>query len=64
MELIDLTDLPLIAAQSAPRPIHIAGAVDATDTRVPISELAKVYHSENVKLLETADWNETALGGI
>lgn len=62
--LFHQADLPLLAEQSAPRSIQIAGAVDAMNARAPLSELAKVYRSANVKLLETADWNETALGAI
>lgn len=62
--LFHQTDLPLLAAQSAPRRIQIAGAIDAANSAVPLSQLGKVYSSTNVKLLETAAWNETALGAI
>jgi dienelactone hydrolase len=62
--LFHQTDLPLLASQSAPRRIQIAGAVDAANVPVPLSELGKIYASTNIKLREAADWNETALGAI
>jgi hypothetical protein len=62
--LFHQTDLPLLASQSAPRSIQIAGAVDAANTPVPLAELGKLYNSTNVKLLETAAWNDTVLGAI
>jgi dienelactone hydrolase len=62
--LFHQTDLPLLASHSAPRRIQIAGAVDAANVPVPLSELGKVYNFANIKLVETAAWNETALGAI
>jgi dienelactone hydrolase len=62
--LFHLTDLPLLASQSAPRRIHIAGAVNAANQVLPLEEVRRWYTSENVTISQAASWNEKALSTI
>jgi pimeloyl-ACP methyl ester carboxylesterase len=57
------TDLPLLAAQSAPRRIHLAGAVDASERPVAADELRRIYSSANVEISVGPGWDERALAG-
>jgi hypothetical protein len=61
-DLFRRTDLPLLAAQSAPRRIHLAGAVDASERPVAGDELRRIYPSANVEISDDPAWDERALG--
>ena len=60
--LFRLTDLPQLAAESAPRRIHLAGAVNAAGKPLPIASLRPIYTSANVTFSGAAAWNDAALG--
>lgn len=60
--LYRLTDLPLLAAGAAPRPIHLAGAVDGASNSVTIADLRRIYSSPNVRFSSEANWDEMSLG--
>lgn len=62
-KLFQATDLPLLAAQAAPRRIRIAGAVDGAELAVSSQEVRRVYASSNVLVSAAASWNETTLRG-
>lgn len=62
--LFHSTDLPLLASESAPRKIRIAGAMSAARDVLPVEEVRRVYGSENVTVSPTADWNEAAFRSI
>lgn len=63
-KLFRATDLPEIAAQSAPRRIHIAGAVDAEGRRMETSAAKSIYSSANIIVSADPDWGETALASV
>ena len=63
-DLFRRTDLPLVAAQSAPRRIHLAGAVDASERAIASDELRRIYSSGNVEISNEPDWDERALAGV
>jgi hypothetical protein len=63
-KLFRATDLPEIAAQSAPRRIHIAGAVDAEGRRMETSAAKSIYSSANIIVSADPDWSETALASV
>jgi hypothetical protein len=63
-DLFRATDLPLLAAQSAPRPIHLAGAVDGANNEVSLAELRRIYPSANVRLSSGLAWDDTILGSV
>ncbi len=56
-KLFTVTDLPALAGESAPRSIHIAGAVDGAGTRTT-AEAAREY----LPRPERSDFRETGLG--
>ena len=58
-----VADLPDLAARSAPRRIHLAGAVDASVRPVAADAVRKMYASENVVISDEPAWDETALAG-
>ncbi|HEX7362037.1 MAG TPA: acetylxylan esterase [Bryobacteraceae bacterium] len=62
--LFHLTDLPLLASQSAPRHIHLAGAVNAKNEVLPVEEVRRLYPSQNIKVSKSADWNEAIFRSI
>jgi dienelactone hydrolase len=57
------TDLPVLAARSAPRLIHLAGAVDASVRPVTADVLRQIYSTENVTVSDAPSWDELSLGG-
>ncbi len=57
------TDLPLLAAQAAPRRIHLAGAVDASERPVAADELRRIYSSANVEISDGPGWDDRSLAG-
>jgi hypothetical protein len=59
--LFRLTDLPALASQSAPRRIHLAGAVNGSNSLVAIDELRRIYASQNIEFSSEPAWNEKAL---
>jgi dienelactone hydrolase len=60
-DLFRRTDLPLLATQSAPRRIHLAGAVDASERPVAADELRRIYSSTNVEISDGPAWDERSL---
>ncbi len=63
-DLFRATDLPVLAAQSAPRQIHLAGAVNGANQQVSLAELQRTYSSENVRFSSEPAWDDTALGSV
>ncbi len=63
-KLFQATDLPLLAAQSAPRRIRLAGMVDAADNVVSIEELRRAYTSANVSFSAAPAWDEISLRSV
>ncbi|MCU1292931.1 MAG: hypothetical protein JWP08_1781, partial [Bryobacterales bacterium] len=59
-----VVDLPLIAEQSAPRQIHLAGMVDASNNPVSPDQLRSIYASSNVRISSEPAWDEKALGSV
>jgi hypothetical protein len=62
--LFRLTDLPKLAAEAAPRRVHLAGAVDGANNRVDLAVVQKVYLSENVEISAEPAWDEGALRSV
>jgi dienelactone hydrolase len=67
--LFHSTDLPLLAAQAAPRRILLAGAVDGANKRMEVQEVRRIYagHTgagQNVQISAGAAWDETVLGAL
>jgi dienelactone hydrolase len=60
-DLFRRTDLPLLAAGSAPRPVHLAGAVDAAGNRMGLSALRGIYSSQNVRISIDPAWADATL---
>ncbi|MGH9692962.1 MAG: hypothetical protein ACRD5Z_02385, partial [Bryobacteraceae bacterium] len=60
--LFRLTDLPDLAARSAPRRVHLAGAVDASVRPVAADALRQIYSTENVTISDEPAWDEISLG--
>lgn len=63
-DLFHLTDLPLLASQALPRQIHLAGAVNARNEVLPLDEVRRLYPSQNIKLSQSADWDEAVFRSI
>jgi dienelactone hydrolase len=63
-DLFRRTDLPLAAAQSAPRRIHLAGAVDASERPIAADELRRIYSSANVEISDEPAWDERSLARV
>jgi dienelactone hydrolase len=63
-DLFRFTDLPLLASQSAPRRIHLGGAVDAAGNKTSLEELHRVYLSGNVRFSPESAWEEDTLGSV
>jgi len=61
-DLFRRTDLPVLAAQSAPRRIHLAGAVDASERPVAADELRRIYSAQNIDISNEPVWDERSLG--
>ncbi|MDQ2775772.1 MAG: hypothetical protein M3Y57_12775 [Acidobacteriota bacterium] len=62
--LFRLTDLPLLAAQSQPRRIHLAGAVNAEGKPMDVAAARAIYLSANVSVSAPAAWDEAAFAGL
>lgn len=62
--LFRCTDLPILAAESAPRPIHLAGAVDASNRRLSLKEIQQDYRSPNISFYSEPAWDLQSLGSI
>lgn len=57
------TDLPELSAAIAPRPIVLAGAVDATGARLPVDAVRAEYsRAANVEVRPDPAWTAAALG--
>lgn len=54
-------DLPLLAAQAAPRPIHIAGSVDGAGKEISVAELRRIYSSSNIRCSPEPAWDDAVL---
>ncbi len=63
-DLFRCTDLPLLAAQSAPRSIHLAGAVNGAGNPMSLTELRRIYSSANVRFSSEPAWNENILSSV
>lgn len=63
-DLFRLTDLPLLAAQSAPRSIHLAGAVDGANKELSLADLQRTYFSPNVRFSREPAWDDTILASV
>jgi dienelactone hydrolase len=63
-DLFRFIDLPLLAAQSAPRPIHLAGAVNGAGNRMSVRELQRIYTSANVRFSSEPAWDDNILSSI
>jgi len=66
--LFRATDLPLLAAQCAPRVIQLGGAVDAANNPMSAVEVQRIYAENtsagNVRVLPAPVWDETFLGSL
>jgi dienelactone hydrolase len=62
--LFQATDLPLLASQTAPRRIHIAGAVNGAGDTAPVEEVQRLYSSQNVSVSPAASWSEQSLSDL
>ena len=61
-KLLEHTDLPEVIAGLAPRPVALAGTVDAAGKRVEAKRVGETYRAAgNVRILERADWSIEAL---
>ena len=63
-DLFRAIDLPDLAGQCAPRPIHLGGAVDGANHPIGISELQRIYSSANVRVSAAPAWDDTVLGSV
>jgi hypothetical protein len=63
-DLLRFTDLPELAAQSAPRPIHMAGAVDGSNRRLSLAEVQLVYKSGNLRFSPEPKWDATSIASV
>jgi hypothetical protein len=69
-DLFRSTDLPVLAAQCAPRPVQLAGAVDGSNSRLSIDEVRRIYAgntgatSDNIRISASPAWDEAALGAV
>jgi hypothetical protein len=63
-DLYSLTDLPPLAAEAAPRPVHLAGMVDAANKPVDLTSLRRIYSTPDITLSAQARWDEGAFQSI
>jgi hypothetical protein len=54
----------LLAAQAAPRRVHLAGVVDGAGNPVDLSFVRRIYSSENVQVSAEPAWNQAGLGSL
>lgn len=63
--LLRHTDLPEVIARLAPRPVTLAGTVDATGRLAAESVVSAAYKSaENVRIVPRAQWSAEAIVGL
>jgi cephalosporin-C deacetylase-like acetyl esterase len=63
--LLRHTDLPEVIARLAPRPVTLAGTVDATGRQAAESVVSAAYKSaENVRIVPRAQWSAEAIVGL
>jgi len=62
--LFRVTDLPVLAQQSTPRPIHLAGPISAAGDNISATEARNAYSSENVTISDTAAWDYAAFEAL
>jgi hypothetical protein len=62
-DLLRHTDLPEVAASLAPRPLTLAGAVDAEGRALDIAAVKGLYGAEHISVRDKADWNLDTLSG-
>lgn len=60
-DLFRHVDLPALAAQAAPRRVHLAGAVDAAGKPLNALSIRRNYSGENVSFSNSAGWDVAAL---
>lgn len=61
-KLLEHTDLPEVIAGLAPRPVALAGPVDAAGKRPPAKLVAEIYRAApNVRVLDRPEWTAEAL---
>jgi len=58
------TDLPLLAAQAAPRSVHLAGPVNAAGNVVDASLVQRIYSGANARFSAFPAWDETAFAAL
>ncbi|HET9320824.1 MAG TPA: alpha/beta hydrolase family protein, partial [Bryobacteraceae bacterium] len=61
--LLRHTDLPDVAAALAPRPVTLAGTVDAEGRAMESAAVHGIYSGSHVKIRDKADWDIGALSG-
>jgi hypothetical protein len=61
--LLRHTDLPEVVATLAPRPVTLAGAVDAEGRAMDSAAVKGLYGGEHVSVREKAGWDLDALSG-
>jgi len=63
-DLFRRTDLPLLAAQAAPRRVHLAGALDGSGNALDLSLVRHIYSGQNVQFSALPAWDEAALDSL
>jgi hypothetical protein len=61
--LLRHTDLPDVAASLAPRPVTLAGTVDASGSAMASAAVRGIYSGGHVTVRDKADWDLDALSG-
>ena len=62
--LLAHTDLPLLAQAAAPRPVCLAGAVDARGRALDTTEVRKLYPWPHVTVRARSQWDESLAGPL
>ncbi len=63
-DLFAHADLPMLAAESAPRHIHLAGTIDAAGNPIPANEVRASYPGQNVTISPNPMWDESVFGRL
>lgn len=63
-DLFRCTDLPDLAAHSAPRQIHIAGAVDGAGSTLAVPAVRNIYTSRNIRVSSAPKWDVVTLRSV
>lgn len=63
-DLFRYADLPELAAQSAPRPIHLAGPIDAANNPMNLDHLRSIYSTGNVRFSAEPAWDDGTLESV